>query len=179
MEAYNYKPADLSERQDKAIQMVAKYVSYSVDSGRYQAQLMAKTKHNSNFAFLYPNHKHNEYYQYLVTAYRTYAYYSAAGYATAAAGTTATDSDAYRQYAEAYAAYYQQQQVQSTQEPAAKQARTEQSSYSLNNSYGQAQGAQPQRAAQREKTPVDSDDDDVSVEIIEENGVRKVVRKRK
>ncbi|KAF8281353.1 hypothetical protein TcBrA4_0088950 [Trypanosoma cruzi] len=66
----DFRPPDITEHQDKIIQLVAKYVVFSCDGARYQHLLIRRTKFNSYFAFVAsPEHKYHEYYQYLIRSY--------------------------------------------------------------------------------------------------------------
>lgn len=67
------RPADITDHQDKIIQLVAKYVAYSCNDARFQHLLIQRTKFNSYFDFVSsPDHKYYEYYQHLVRSYRYY-----------------------------------------------------------------------------------------------------------
>ena len=74
----DFRPLDLSAKQDQIIQLVAKYVSLSKDPARYQHKLLERTKHSPNFSFLDPSHRHHSYYQYLISSY-TFWYSSSYG----------------------------------------------------------------------------------------------------
>ena len=118
------RPAALSDRQDKVIQLVARYVSESADATRYQHTVRSKTNHNMNFSFLDPIHSHHSYYNYLVDAYRSYRESYVQAYYYQQVNTGATYGGGYTG-----ATYSVQQEPRrtydATEQPAVKQRRTE------------------------------------------------------
>ncbi|EKG02989.1 RNA-binding protein, putative [Trypanosoma cruzi] len=104
----DFRPPDITEHQDKIIQLVAKYVVFSCDGARYQHLLIRRTKFNSYFAFVAsPEHKYHEYYQYLIRSYIVWRDMAAA----TSAGEGNTD-EGYAFYTEQLRQQEQQQQQQ-------------------------------------------------------------------
>jgi hypothetical protein len=66
-------PATLGEEELARIKTVAAQVAVSANPARFQAELIAATRHQPNFAFLMPEHPHNDYYSYLVSVHKSYA----------------------------------------------------------------------------------------------------------
>ncbi|RNF09171.1 RNA-binding protein [Trypanosoma rangeli] len=104
----DFRPPDITEHQDKIIQLAAKYVVFSCDGARYQHLLVKRTKFNPYFAFIAsPEHKYHEYYQYLIRSYTVWRDMAA----TSSAGHGGTD-EGYAFYTEQLRQQEQQQQLQ-------------------------------------------------------------------
>ncbi|RNF26790.1 RNA-binding protein [Trypanosoma conorhini] len=104
----DFRPPDITEHQDKIIQLAAKYVVFSCDGARYQHLLVKRTKFNPYFAFVAsPEHKYHEYYQYLIRSYTVWRDMAAAS----SAGQGGTD-EGYAFYTEQLKQQEQQQQQQ-------------------------------------------------------------------
>lgn len=200
-EILNPRPSDLSEKHDSIIQLVAKYVTLSVDGAKYQYKLVQKTLHNTSFAFLEPTHKHHAYYQYLMHSYRFWYSQGASGGggdASEYAGQYAAQTD-FSQQDPTYhytGMNYQAGPVSYDDQPALyATANTDhnqgdgvlQAAASAGFSGAYDMGAMPKVAigasakppAVRQRTPDEDDDDDEDAnpkfKFIIENGVRKAV----
>lgn len=64
------RPEGMTEKQDTIIQHVAEYVVNSCNSAAYYQKLREKTQFNVNFNFLEPSHPYYEYYIFLVESYQ-------------------------------------------------------------------------------------------------------------
>ncbi|ESL08816.1 RNA-binding protein [Trypanosoma rangeli SC58] len=102
----DFRPPDITEHQDKIIQLAAKYVVFSCAGARYQHLLVKRTKFNPYFAFIAsPEHKYHEYYQYLIRSYTVWRDMVSANFA----GHGGTD-EGYAFYTEQLRQQEQQQQ---------------------------------------------------------------------
>lgn len=63
---FNYRPDDLSTKQDQIIQLVAQYVAYSRDPSQYQFKVLERTLHNHNFTFMKEGDRAYNYYSFLL-----------------------------------------------------------------------------------------------------------------
>lgn len=65
----DYRPPNLSAKQDAVVQLTARYIAYSADPSRYQFLVRERTKHNHNFTFLVDGDRAYDYYRYLLHAH--------------------------------------------------------------------------------------------------------------
>lgn len=160
-EPISFRPPDMGEHQDHIIQHVAEYVVNSRNSAAYFQKLCEKTKHNPNFNFLSPAHPHYAYYEFLVSSYQQWKHNSA---------YQQTGSD--EVYGTYQAAGQQQQQQQHYPQAMSSPA---------SSSYPTQHEAQPSVSAPAFPTPSladDDDDEEDNYELVEVNGVKKLVPRR-
>lgn len=158
-EPISFRPPDMGEHQDHIIQHVAEYVVNSRNSAAYFQKLCEKTKHNPNFNFLSPAHPHYAYYEFLVSSYQQWKHNSA---------YQQTGSD------EVYGTYQAAGQQQQQHYPQAM-------SSPASSSYPTQHEAQPSVSAPAFPTPSladDDDDEEDNYELVEVNGVKKLVPRR-
>ncbi|CCW64718.1 unnamed protein product [Phytomonas sp. EM1] len=97
------RPEGMSTKQDDIIQRVAEFVVNSCDGAKYQHKLRRRTKFNSYFAFLDPEHPYHAYYEYLIKSYQYWK-----DVRDALSANAGQDQEAY--------AYYQQQLFEEQQQ---------------------------------------------------------------
>lgn len=182
---YNYRPEDLSVKQDQIIQLVAQYVGYSREPSQLQYKVMERTLHNHNFTFMKEGDKAYNYYSFLLHTHigRAQAGYKneryqrdqfSADYAQQLQQQEAALASTYHGSAvDVSSAYYAGEAQQTaaapsartTDEPPQKSARVE-------------APLLPRPTAAQNKEDDDDDDDDAPAFkiIVDENGVQRVVR---
>jgi hypothetical protein len=179
---YNYRPEDLSIKQDQIIQLVAQYVGYSRDPSQLQFKVIERTNHNHNFTFLKEGDKAYNYYSFLL---HTHIGRAQAGY----------KNERYQrdQFSADYAQQLQQQEaaLASTYHGSVVDVGTHYGAEAQTVSIPSARTTdEPPQKSARVETPVlqrptatqneeeDDDDDDAPAFkiIVDENGVQRVVR---
>jgi hypothetical protein len=198
-EVTDFRPPDLSAKQEKIIETVADSVCQSRDPSRFQHKLVERTKHNPNFYFLDPSHGHHHYYQYLVRSYTQWYKQSYAAqtdynqYSTDAAPTVFVNDSAFTDHFGGYFQAHDQHSSSHQFQAGAHQGppptydfqQPQQMHYlGYDFSGGGGGGVLPTSAATvvgsstvRERTPENDEDEDEAprFRFIVENGVRKAV----
>ena len=72
-EQVDFRPANLTPKQDQLMQLVSRYIAFSIDPSRYQHELKQKVLHNHNFRFLNETDGAYLYYSFLLHMYMEYA----------------------------------------------------------------------------------------------------------
>lgn len=72
-EQVDFRPPNLTPKQDQLMQLVSRYIAFSIDPSRFQHELKQKVQHNHNFRFLNETDSAYLYYSYLLHMYMEYA----------------------------------------------------------------------------------------------------------
>ncbi|CCW71878.1 unnamed protein product [Phytomonas sp. Hart1] len=191
------RPEGMSKKKDDIIQRVAEFVVNSCDSAKYQHKLRRRTKFNSYFAFLDPEHPYHAYYEYLIKSYQYWK-----GVQDALSANAGQDQEAYAYYQQQLMEEQQQQQQQDGVHPyyayptgEGSYANAEAFSYgdlvgSTEGERGHYEGFQPpyptssyENSYDPTAAPIMNENDEEEAEeeyeLIIENGVQKLVAKKR